>query len=241
MHPDLERLIALQALELELQALRRTVGSEAERRQAIHDALETRRVQLAAIRDRIAHAQQVRREVEKELAQVQTRLSRYQDQLMAVKTNKEYHAMQSEIAAAQAEVRKFEDRILESMVETDEVTAELKSAERETAQAESEGKVAIQALESETKAAHDSLGVTSRKRDELAATLPKALVGMFETIAQRRGTAVAVATPDGHCSVCHVRMRPQVFQQVRRNEAVLQCDSCQRVLYYLPPTAPVAS
>lgn len=238
MNPDLEGLIALQALELELQKLRRTVTTEAERRQAIQDAVEARRAALASIRERLATAQQLRRDIEKELAQVQTRLSRYQDQLMAVKTNKEYHAMQTEIAAAQAEVRKFEDRILESMVEADEVSAELKAAERDAAQAETESKAAMLALGSETKVAQDALAVTLAKREALARTLPKNTLSLFETIAHHRGTAVVEATREGHCSVCHVRMRPQVFQQIRRNESVLQCDSCQRILYFLPLTAP---
>jgi predicted nucleic acid-binding Zn-ribbon protein len=49
---------------------------------------------------------------------------------------------------------------------------------------------------------------------------------------------VTLATRDGLCSVCHVRLRPQVFQQVRTNDAIIQCDSCQRILYYIPPPPP---
>ena len=40
------------------------------------------------------------------------------------------------------------------------------------------------------------------------------------------------------CSVCHVRLRPQVFQLVRQNDTIIQCDSCQRILYYVPPPPP---
>jgi predicted nucleic acid-binding Zn-ribbon protein len=36
--------------------------------------------------------------------------------------------------------------------------------------------------------------------------------------------------------VCHVRLRPQVFNEVRRNEALIQCDSCLRILYFAPTT-----
>jgi len=35
--------------------------------------------------------------------------------------------------------------------------------------------------------------------------------------------------------VCHVRLRPQVFNTVRRNDAILQCDHCNRILYFVPP------
>ena len=44
---------------------------------------------------------------------------------------------------------------------------------------------------------------------------------------------------EGICTICHVRLRPQVFQVVRTNDQIVQCDSCQRILYYIPPPPPV--
>ena len=51
--------------------------------------------------------------------------------------------------------------------------------------------------------------------------------------------AIATATRDGLCSACHVRLRPQVFQEIRRNDQIIQCFSCNRILYYIPPPPPV--
>ena len=59
----------------------------------------------------------------------------------------------------------------------------------------------------------------------------------FEGVsARRQGVAVSEAR-DGICTICHVRMRPQVFNTVLRNEQVLQCDSCQRILYHVASSA----
>ena len=66
------------------------------------------------------------------------------------------------------------------------------------------------------------------------------LIALFEQVAKvRKGVAICTATRDGLCSVCHVRLRPQVFQLVRQNDQIIQCDSCQRILYYIPPPPPV--
>jgi RNase P subunit RPR2 len=51
----------------------------------------------------------------------------------------------------------------------------------------------------------------------------------------RKGVALCTATRDGTCSVCHVRLRPPVFQKVRQNDSIVQCEICQRILYYVPP------
>ena len=57
------------------------------------------------------------------------------------------------------------------------------------------------------------------------------LVALFEQVAKaRRGVAICTATRDGLCSVCHVRLRPPVFQQVRHNDSIVQCESCQRAV-----------
>jgi len=49
---------------------------------------------------------------------------------------------------------------------------------------------------------------------------------------------VAVAEMKGDlCTACHVRLRPAVTQQVRRNSDLVACDSCQRILYFTAPAA----
>ena len=62
---------------------------------------------------------------------------------------------------------------------------------------------------------------------------PKVLA-IFDLVAKRRnGLAVAEAR-EGICTICHVRLRPQIFNTVRRNEEIIQCDSCNRILFFVP-------
>ena len=37
---------------------------------------------------------------------------------------------------------------------------------------------------------------------------------------------------------CHVKLRPQIFNEVRRNDSLIQCDSCSRILYHVPAARP---
>jgi predicted nucleic acid-binding Zn-ribbon protein len=64
-------------------------------------------------------------------------------------------------------------------------------------------------------------------------------MALFQHVARaRKGIGVCAAT-DGLCSICHVRLRPHVYQQVRHNDSIIQCESCQRILFFVPPPAPV--
>jgi len=237
MHPDLERLITLQRLESERDAARRAIDGLPARREALAARLARLAADLDASRQRGNEGGAARRTLEKDLAAVQARLRRYKDQLMEVKTNKEYTAMQHEIAAAEEEVRKLEDQLLERLMEADELAAEVKAAEAAQATAKVETERERRALDEESARLEAAIAEATVARDRVASEMDAPVLALFETIRGRRGVAVVEAR-DGHCSVCHVRLRPQVFNEIRRNEAIIQCDSCQRVLYFAPGTAP---
>ena len=81
---------------------------------------------------------------------MQTRLAKYKDQLLEVKTNREYTAMLHEIETAQNDIRTREDRILEIMMETDELNAGIKKSEAELKTAEKEIAAERAVLDAET-------------------------------------------------------------------------------------------
>jgi hypothetical protein len=85
-----------------------------------------------------------------------------------------------------------------------------------------------------------SLERISRERLTLVAAIDKRLLAIFELVARKRnGIAVAEAR-DGICTICHVRLRPQVFNTVLRNDQIIQCDTCNRILYSTPKPASAA-
>ena len=129
MHADLERLIALQKLDTASQEARKRLADQPERLQALDGRIEAARQEVASAKDRLSANQTARRELEKGVALHQGRLSKFREQAMAVKTNQEYHAIQHEIAFAQAEIKTIEDQMLESMLEADDLTSQLKHAD----------------------------------------------------------------------------------------------------------------
>lgn len=241
MNADLERLIALQRLDTAADAARRALADEPEHDKALEARLEAATQHVATAKARLADNHDAHRALEKDVAVHQGRLSKFREQAMAVKTNQEYQAIQHEITFAQAEIKKLEDTILERMVGGDDLTATFKAAE---AQLAAERKT-IEADRRATTAAHGEMQAALERmageRAELVASLDKQLLWVFEQVARKRnGIAVAEAR-DGICTICHVRLRPQVFNTVRRNDSITQCDSCNRVLYFVPAPAAAAA
>ena len=158
MNADLERLIALQKLVSAAHDAERRLADEPEREKALEGRLDTARRRLVADKERLAENQNARRAVEKDVAMHQGRLSKFREQAMAVKTNQEYHAVQKEIGFAEGEIKTIEDKILELMVEADDLTATVKRAEAELASEQKTVEAERRAMATELEAAGAAAG-----------------------------------------------------------------------------------
>jgi hypothetical protein len=237
LHPDLQHLIRLQDLDTQIDTARRRVAEIPGVQKTLDDRLAGQIAAVDGVKQRLAASQTARREIENEVSAIQTRLSKYKGQLMEVKTNKEYQAMQKEITTAEETVRSHEDRVLERMEEGESLTRELKAAEAELKQQQADIAAERQKLDGEATAAAKSTDANSAARLLVVKELSPEALRLFEHVSkQRKGLALAEAR-DGICSVCHVRLRPQIYNEVRRNETLIQCESCLRILYATPPAA----
>ena len=241
MNADLERLIALQKLDSTVHDAEHRLAAEPTRTSALDARLDTARQQVAEAKQKLADNQTARRGVEKDVAVHQGRLSKFREQAMAVKTNQEYHAIQHEMAFAQAEIKTLEDKILELMMEADDLTATVKKSETALADEQKTIDAEKKSMASEHVQLKAQLERLHSERGALVAAIEPKVLAIFDLVSKRRnGLAVAEAR-DGICTICHVRLRPQIFNTVRRNEEIIQCDTCQRILYFAPQPAPASA
>lgn len=231
---ELDQLIRLQRLDNEAAVARTRIAALPACVEALGERLAAAGSAVDQARQKQDDVQKRRLELEKELAAVETRLERFREQLMQVKTNREYTAMQAEIATADDNRRRTEDGILERMLEGDDLKADVERAADSQRTEEATVKAERGRLESERQTLETRLAAIDHERARLVATLAPTLLALFETVAERRnGVAVAQAI-DGRCAACQVRLRPQLFNEVRSNSRIIQCESCQRVLYFAP-------
>ena len=232
MSPELERLINLQDIETRAAEAQRRIAEAPGQIAALDAKLRSSREGVSSAKQAITDNQARRRTLDNDLASAQQRLSKYKEQLMAVKTNDEYHAMQHQIAAMEAEVSRVEEQILVNMMEADELAATLKAAEATLEKDETSVETERATIEAETA---DRRTVLAQSHQDRAAVLPdlsRGALELFERVRQaRQGIAVAQAL-NGQCTMCHVRLRPQVYNTIIKNEAIIQCDHCQRILYF---------
>lgn len=239
--PALEALIALQALDSAAAAARERIDTIPAEIEALDNTVREATEQVDAAQARLAANQAERRELEKKVAAVDTRLARSEDHKAAVKTNTEFTALLREIDTGRAEKDALEEQILIHMEAADGITAEVAAARAAVADAEHEASGARRDLEAEAERLRAELARLEADRTRAVTGLDAAVLTRYEQMLKaRRGVAVAAMTGE-ICSACHVRLRPHFVQQVRRNDSIVQCESCQRVLYFEPPADDAAA
>jgi predicted nucleic acid-binding Zn-ribbon protein len=231
-NPTLAALVALQALDTAADTARRRLAELPAAEREIEATVARAQADLDACRAELAENQAARRALDKDVAAIDTRLARFDDHKAAVKTNQEYTALLHEIAGAKAEKDAVEEQILMKLEEADAITGRLKAAEAALAAAGRDADTARQALASEHGALEAELARLEHERRGAVTPVEAATLARYEQLLkQRRMIAVAVVHAEV-CEACHVRLRPAIAQQVRRNDGIVQCDSCQRILYF---------
>ena len=240
MDPVLQDLIRYQELSLELSRLNARLEQFPLQIAAIDSGLETAASAVAAAKAAAADHQKGKRKLEMELQDLEVKLKKYNDQLMQVKTNVEYKTLQHEIAGVKEKIGGVEEKILLLMEEAESGERRIKEEGRLFDEQRREGesrKAVVRDEEARVKQEASKLSAAqATARDALGA----ATLDLFNRIALgRNGVAMARAREE-RCQGCNVRLRPQVFQEIKKNARLIQCDSCKRILYYLEE-APASS
>ena len=235
MLPDLKLVIRLQDIDNRLMELSREIATLPKHIAEIEKKLGAHERKLEADRAAMVANQKERKKCEGDIQTQQQKISKLKDQMLGAKTNEVYRAFQHEIEFCEKEIRRSEDRILETMTESEPLEKNVKAAEialkAEKTQVEAEKTQARERTAVDQKAAAE----LQVERAAIVKEIKPAVYQNYERVRKgRRGIALAEVV-DGRCTACHIVLRLQYFQDLKRGESILPCESCQRILYYNPP------
>jgi uncharacterized protein len=231
LHPDIARVKELQAVDHSIGSLTARIEIIPSQIKQIEDQLNAFIRALDEHKQRLAANQKDRRDLDADTQMIRARISKHRDQLYQMKTNEQYRAMLHEIEGEEAKIRGIEDRILDKMAEAEELETYVHDAAARLEGERSRVAAEKQQFEKERAADEAARAQAEERRSELAAALSASTLQLYERARKARGTAV-VEVVDGSCAGCHVKLRPQYFNEVRGSDDLHACESCGRILYY---------
>jgi predicted nucleic acid-binding Zn-ribbon protein len=231
MNSDLKQLIRLQSVDTSIQELRSRIDKFPGISKALDEKLRSAQAALDAAKEKTKNNQAQRKKLEADVTAIEAKISKYREQMMSVKTNEEYRALQHEIEHAQKAIRKVEDDILNLMQEAETSQAEIKTAEARLKEDQQKVNIERTALEEENKRDISALDGYLKERKEIETSISSDLIPRYERVRKHRGGVAVAPARDYVCELCQVRIRPQIFQEIRKNDQIIACDACQRILY----------
>lgn len=231
---DLALALRLQALDRKIASLENEIATLPKHIAEIEKRLESHSRRLEIDRAALTANQRDRKRLEGDIQAHEQKISRLKDQTLQAKTNEQYRAFQHEISYVETEIRKAEDRILDLMEQSEPLEKNVKAAEAslksEQQHVDAEKKLARE----RTAADQNELAQQHEERKSVASQMPSGFYGMYERVRKKtKNTPIADAT-EGRCGACQITLRPQFFQDLRRGDRVMFCESCGRILTYNP-------
>jgi uncharacterized protein len=236
---DYDLIIELQRIDAELRDASLVLEGIPRLVQDVDKRIQATTKLVADAKDKMAQNQKKRRDLENDVKDLKGQIGKYKRQLNEVKTNKEYTALLHEIEETQHKVDALEEGIIAEMLAADDVEEEIKAAlHRQGAEEEvlKKEKVVLDEKLKETEARFAAL---SRDREALLPRIPREQLRLYEAISQKKGgTALSPVTGD-FCAMCHMRVRPQMLNEIRDKTKVILCEACGRILYMTAKPEPV--
>jgi predicted nucleic acid-binding Zn-ribbon protein len=232
LNEELSRLISLQEIDVEIKRLKDEIAMLPGRRQELEHDFSGSVKEYFDLKEELETANQERKRFESELDQEQEKHQKFKNDLMKATNEREYTTAVREIDVARKAIGMLETEILKLMekIEKLEKSINERTPEIESRRVEIERQVAqwSAAAESNQKRLNELIGL---RQPALQALSTNARATYERLSKMRSGFALAEAR-DYSCLACRMTIRPQVYNDIRRGETIITCESCGRILYY---------
>jgi predicted nucleic acid-binding Zn-ribbon protein len=231
LNDQIQLLVRLQKIAFSIFELEKQRKAGPQRLQHLEDQFQRTVEDIGAARLRFETLETERRELERQIEELEAKLEKYHQQLMSVTNAREYSAALNEIDAAKTARERAEEGILVRKIEEEELADAVTEADSRIADARASTDAEKERILTELSEVDGKLQSLAAEKTEVESVLDDELVLQFRRVFDARGGVAMARIDSAACSACHLRLRPQVINEVRKGDKLVPCDSCRRFLY----------
>ena len=232
METDFEKLIQLQNLDIEIKNTSLLLEVLPRQVKEIDQKIEETLKIVQDAKDKLAQNQKTRRDLEAEVQDLKGKITKYKRQLNEVRTNKEYSSLLKEIEETQAKIDSLEEEIIEEMLAADDIEKEIKSADQKAVEIQNDLTKQKEDILKKKKEIEDEKRTLQKGKEDLLPQVPSDQLDLYNQIFAKKSGIVLSPLRDEFCSMCHMRIRPQMVNELLAGNKIILCENCGRILYY---------
>jgi predicted nucleic acid-binding Zn-ribbon protein len=228
----LELLWELQKIDLDLKTIEEDRDRYPKEIKKLDEKQKFEKERIHKEREKLESLEKERRQKEKNLVGEQDKIKRSEGRMAEIKTNKEYQALLTEIETFKEAVGRAEEEILLVMDEIEEVKKQLSRREKEIS-------VTLERVEAEKREFQERMSQGEvlwkeklERKERLSKQVESNLFKLYNMLREKRQGIGMVNVRHETCQGCYVNVPPQLFIEVQKNNSLIRCPNCNRILYW---------
>lgn len=233
MLPDLELMLKLQVIDYDLGELERSKEYLPDMMGNLKREIQETKVRLDTAEQLLEQEKLGQKTLELDVKTKEADLQRLQQQMMTIKTNREYDAIVSEIDSIKGGISGQETALLGAMERITQLEAEIPDLRAKFEQCEENNKKQLEILQEKVDSIGSKASEKGAERAVIVNQIAKPAISVYDRVRRGKGGgAVVVVVKKRACSGCHAALTPRKVQEVKKSDRILTCDSCGRILYW---------
>ena len=229
---EMEMLLKLQNVDYDLGELERSKDYLPEMINNLEREMEETKNALQTSEQELKEQNLLHNRLDMDLTTFNQELAKFQKQMLAIKTNKEYDALTNEIANRKIKISTTEEEILKIFTHIDDLKEKIKKYKQKLEEVEENNATQLVHLREELNSIEDKVKIKKGNRKNIAVRIDKKLLATYERVKKGRGDQVVVTIRKRACGACYKGIPPQIIQEIRKGEIIYTCDNCGRILIW---------
>jgi len=231
---DIQLLIQIVKKDVDIQERKKFLETAPSKIKMIDSKIERIDEELREVQEAVERLNKERRHLEGEIDVQNSKLERKRAESKDVNSNEAFRALNKEMDYLEKMIYKEEERVLEILEQGEAKKRELAAA---TERANTE-KGALEAERSELERDMEEftaqLTLLEDEKVRIMPHLSERIRNLYQRILNVKGDSGVANLVEDICQGCYSRLPPQKAHEVRRNNQIITCEVCGRILVYYP-------
>ncbi len=232
MNSDLELLLKLQVIDYDIGELERSKEYLPDMMGNLKHEISDAQTKLDAVTSELEEAKIRQKNLELEVSSKEAELQKFQQQMMSIKTNKEYDALVGQIDSVKESISSSETELLELIDRIAELEKLMVEYREKVSHVEENNNKQLQILQDKIANIGNTMSGKMMNRTEVSSAIPKPILTIYERVRKGKGGTVVVVVKRRACGACYKALTPKKVQEIKKGDRIHTCDNCGRIMFW---------